>query len=355
MMNTFGNIYRLTSFGESHGAAMGGVIDGLPAGVVFNLEEIQRQLDRRKPGSSPLVTPRKEADRVQLLSGIMGYDMEVQEIVPLTDDCTYGIALGTSVGFMIANTDARGKDYGELRHLYRPSHADYAWDQRYKGVRDWRGGGRSSGRETVSRVVAGAFARQLLEGEGIEISSRIASINGLENPGEEDVARIVTAARNDADSVGGVIECRISGLEAGVGEPVFGKLQMMLGGAMFSIGGVKGFEYGMGFAGVQRRGSEVVDEFYAGPDGRVRTRTNNSGGIQGGISNGEDITFRVAAKPTPSLSRELRTVNDRGEDAVVVTHGRHDPAILLRMPVVVESMAAMVLVDAMMMRKADFK
>lgn len=351
-MNTFGNRYRLTSFGESHGPAMGGVIDGLPSGYVFNFEEIQEQLNRRRPGQSVLTTARNEGDRLQILSGIMGFDPDADDIVPLTADCKFGISLGTPVGFMIANSDSHSSDYDELRHVFRPSHADYAWHMRY-GVRDWRGGGRSSGRETVSRVVAGAFARQILAQREYEITSKIESINGVHNPTESQIAAIVLQARNEADSVGGVVECRIKGIPPGVGEPTFGKLQQMLASAMLSIGAVKGFEYGMGFEGVQHRGSEVVDEFRINSNGYVCTTSNHSGGIQGGLSNGQDIVFRVAVKPTPSLARELKTVNDALEETELTTRGRHDPSILMRVPVVVESMAAMVILDALLMRNAN--
>ena len=252
----------------------------------------------------------------------------------------------------MANTDARSADYDSLRHVYRPSHADYAWDARYGGIRDWRGGGRSSGRETLSRVFAGALAVQWLGGRGIGISSVVSAVGSVACPDEKELADEVMRARRDADSVGGIIECRVTGMPAGVGEPVFGKLQQMLASAMLSIGAVKGFDYGMGFDGVCSRGSEMADEMERLPDGTIRTLTNHSGGIQGGISNGEDISFRVAVKPTPTIAKPLRTVSDRGENVMLEAHGRHDPSILLRIPVVVESMCAMVLMDAMLMRQA---
>lgn len=347
-MNTFGNTYRLTTFGESHGRAMGGIIDGLPAGVKIDLVTLQAQVDRRRPGQSRLTTQRSEADRVQILSGVMalGADGQLEALKP---DSQKGIALGTPIGFMIENSDQHSADYDALRHVCRPSHADYAWNQRYGGIRDWRGGGRSSGRETVSRVVGGAIARQLLEAQGITITSRIASIGAKENPTEDDIKRIVEAAKNEQDSVGGVVECTVSGLQAGVGNPVFAKLQQMLAGAMLSIGAVKGFEYGMGFEGVGSRGSEVADEFCVTADGKVATRTNYSGGIQGGISNGQPIVMRVAVKPTPTISRPLQAVDDQGQEVTLTARGRHDPSILLRVPVVIESMAAMTILDAMLM------
>lgn len=351
-MNTFGNIYRLTSFGESHGPAVGGVVDGLPSGTVIDLGAVQRWLDRRRPGVSELTTSRSEADRVQVLSGLMAYDKDSGELSPLASDTDVAVALGTPVGFMVANTDARSADYDSLRHVYRPSHADYAWDARYGGIRDWRGGGRSSGRETLSRVFAGALAVQWLGGRGIGISSVVSAVGSVACPDEKELADEVMRARRDADSVGGIIECRVTGMPAGVGEPVFGKLQQMLASAMLSIGAVKGFDYGMGFDGVCRRGSEMADEMERLPDGTIRTLTNHSGGIQGGISNGEDICFRVAVKPTPTIAKPLRTVSDRGENVMLEAHGRHDPSILLRIPVVVESMCAMVLMDAMLMRQA---
>lgn len=351
-MNTFGNIYRLTSFGESHGPAVGGVVDGLPSGTVIDLGAVQRWLDRRRPGVSELTTSRSEADRVQVLSGLMAYDKDSGELSPLASDTDVAVALGTPVGFMVANTDARSADYDSLRHVYRPSHADYAWDARYGGIRDWRGGGRSSGRETLSRVFAGALAVQWLGGRGIGISSVVSAVGSVACPDEKELADEVMRARRDADSVGGIIECRVTGMPAGVGEPVFGKLQQMLASAMLSIGAVKGFDYGMGFDGVCSRGSEMVDEMERLPDGTIRTLTNHSGGIQGGISNGEDISFRVAVKPTPTIAKPLRTVSDRGENVMLEAHGRHDPSILLRIPVVVESMCAMVLMDAMLMRQA---
>ena len=351
-MNTFGNIYRLTSFGESHGPAVGGVVDGLPSGTVIDLGAVQRWLDRRRPGVSELTTSRSEADRVQVLSGLMAYDKDSGELSPLASDTDVAVALGTPVGFMVANTDARSADYDSLRHVYRPSHADYAWDARYGGIRDWRGGGRSSGRETLSRVFAGALAVQWLGGRGIGISSVVSAVGSVACPDEKELADEVMRARRDADSVGGIVECRVTGMPAGVGEPVFGKLQQMLASAMLSIGAVKGFDYGMGFDGVCSRGSEMADEMERLPDGTIRTLTNHSGGIQGGISNGEDISFRVAVKPTPTIAKPLRTVSDRGENVMLEAHGRHDPSILLRIPVVVESMCAMVLMDAMLMRQA---
>ena len=351
-MNTFGNIYRLTSFGESHGPAMGGVIDGIPSGSVFDMRLLRDEIARRRPGASALTTSRNEADEIRFLSGLMEYDVESGEMSPLADSSPHVVALGTPVGFVVENTDARSGDYEAMRHVYRPSHADFAWEARY-GIRDWRGGGRSSGRETVSRVVAGAFAKQILTARGIEITSHIYSLGGVESPSEEAVARIISEARGDADSVGGIVGCTISGMPVGVGEPVFGKLQQMLAGAILSIGGVKGFEYGMGFAGAAMKGSEAADEFMLAPDGSVSTATNHSGGIQGGISNGMDIVFRAAVKPTPTIARPLRTVDDTGKETIITATGRHDPSIVLRVRPVVEAMAAMVVLDALLLRGKD--
>lgn len=352
-MNTIGNIFRLTSFGESHGPALGGVIDGLPAGELFSSQRINDMLARRAPGRSALTTQRREPDRVQFLSGLMGWDAEAGHAVPLTPEAETLVALGTPVGFMIPNSDQRSTDYDRLRHLYRPSHADYAWDCRY-GIRDWRGGGRSSGRETISRVVAGAFAMQLLERKGVTIASRISSIGGIANPSPEQIEATVTAARADHDSVGGTVTCTVTGLPVGIGEPTFGKLQQMLAGAIMSIGAVKGFEYGMGFEGVEKRGSEVADSVVVDPDGTPTFPANHSGGIQGGISNGAPIVFRVAVKPTPTIAQPLHGLTDSGEEVEFTPHGRHDPCILLRVLPVVEAMAAITLADAWLMRHTGF-
>lgn len=352
-MNTFGNIYRLTSFGESHGPAVGGVIDGLPAGVILDLGQVQDELNRRRPGQSTLVSSRNEADCVRFLSGLMAYDSETEGIYPLLPDTKIAIALGTPIGFMVENRGMQSRDYEPLKNLFRPSHADFAWDARYC-IRDWRGGGRASGRETIARVVSGAIARQLLVARGVTVESRISQIGSICNPTTEQIAQTVSEVKANADSVGGVIECTVSGLPAGIGEPTFGKLQQLLASAMLSIGAVKGFDYGMGFNGVGACGSEVADEIFKLDDGTVFTATNHSGGIQGGISNGMDINFRVAVKPTPSIAKPLHTIDSSGNKAIVETHGRHDPSILLRIPVVVEAMASMVILDAMLMRSVSW-
>lgn len=348
-MNTFGRLYRLTSFGESHGPAIGGVIDGLPAGSIVSLAAVQTMLERRRPGQSTLTTARREADRVRFFSGLMAYDADSKDLAPLTPDTDRAVALGTPIGFIVENADHRSADYDRLKNVYRPSHADYAWQQRY-GLRDWRGGGRSSGRETISRVVAGALAMQMLDLSGISISSRIAALGDLTDPAKEQIEQAVADAKADADSLGGIVECTIAGVPAGVGEPVFGKLQQSLASAMLSIGAVKGFDYGMGFRGVCTRGSSVADEFISSPEGKITTSTNHSGGIQGGISNGMDINFRVAVKPTPTIARPLQTVDAEGNPTVLEAHGRHDPCILMRVPVVIEAMAAIALYDAMLQR-----
>ena len=289
-MNTFGNIFRLTSFGESHGEAIGGVIDGCPAGIVVDMDFIQNELNRRKPGQSKLTTARKEADEVEFLSGI--YE---------------GQTTGTPIGFIVRNINSHSSDYNNLKDVYRPSHADYTYQQKY-GIRDHRGGGRSSARETIARVVAGAFAKLALKKQGVEIiayTSQAGPIhlnksykeldlstiesNPVRCPDKEkaqEMTELIETIKKEGDTIGGVITCVCKGVPAGLGEPVFGKLHAALGNAMLSINAVKGFEYGMGFEGVQYRGSEMNDVFYRKPDGKIGTKTNHSGGIQGGISNG---------------------------------------------------------------------
>ncbi|MBD5225023.1 MAG: chorismate synthase [Bacteroidales bacterium] len=350
-MNTFGNIFRLTTFGESHAPALGGVIDGLPPGSVFSLEAVASMLARRAPGTSMLTTQRKEPDRVEFLSGLMTYDPVTGDLSALTQESDTVISLGTPVGFVIRNSDARSKDYNDLRHICRPSHADYAWNCRF-GIRDWRGGGRSSGRETVSRVVGGAFAFQSLAAMGISIDTRISSIAGYDEPSDSDIARIINNARMNCDSVGGFVSCSVSGLFPGVGDPVFGKLEQMLSGAILSIGAVKGIEFGMGFEGCRRFGSEVSDRFDTDDEGTPVCPENYSGGIQGGISNGMPVTFSIAVKPTPTIARPLKCIDDKGEKVEYTPVGRHDPCILLRILPVIEAMAAMTVYDAVLMRYA---
>lgn len=330
-MNTFGNIYRLTSFGESHGPAIGGIIDGVPAGVRLNLEEIQKEVDRRRPGQSALTTARNEADRVEFLSGIFD-----------------GLTIGTPVGFLIRNTDARSKDYASVEHVFRPGHADYTYNAKY-GVRDYRGGGRSSARETATRVVAGALARQILETIGIKVVAWVESVGDSD---AEHIEEAIREARHNLDSLGGIVAGRIVGVPAGLGEPVFGKLQAMLASAMMSINAAKGFEYGLGFEHARLKGSETIDEFRY-RNGKISAPDNYSGGIQGGISNGEPITFRVAFKPVASLARPVRTVDDAGNEVVLELKGRHDPCVVPRAVPIVEAMACMVMLDAVLMNRSS--
>lgn len=330
-MNTFGTLFRLTDFGESHGAAIGGVVDGMPSGVEVDFEAIDAFLARRRPGGK-LVSPRNEADKVRFLSGIFE-----------------GRTLGTPIAFIIENTDQRSKDYGALRNTYRPNHADYTYDAKY-GIRDYRGGGRASARETAVRVVGGALALQVLRAYGISVeaySLQIGSVEIHDPSGMAAAEEAILSARAERDTLGGIVGCSIKGVPAGVGEPVFGKLQAMLAAAMMSINAAKGFDYGDGFAAAGMRGSESVDTFYA-EEGRVRTRSNHSGGIQGGISNGEDITFRVAFKPIATMPRPLATVADTLESIELTVGGRHDVCVVPRAVPVVEAMAAMTILDALM-------
>lgn len=331
-MNQFGKIFRLTAFGESHGPAIGGVIDGVPAGMRIDIGAVQAQLDRRRPGQSVFTTARNEADRVEFLSGFLD-----------------GITLGTPIGFIIRNTDHRSVDYSAMAEIYRPNHADYTYEAKY-GIREVRGGGRASARATASFVVAGAIARQALETLGIEIFSEVKSVGGVSGSiGELEAA--IAAAKCDGDSVGGVVECTVSGVSAGLGEPLGDKLQAKLAQAMLSINAVKGFEYGDGFAAANMHGSDAADEFYYDTEGVVRTRTNHSGGIQGGISNGEDIVFRVAFKPVPTIAKTLKTVDRKGAEVELAAKGRHDPCVVFRAMPIVEAMAAMVIFDAVLLNR----
>ncbi len=352
-MNSFGQRFRLTSFGESHGPAVGGVIDGMEPGIAIDLEAVQRELDRRRPGQSVVTTARDEKDRVEVLSGMFE-----------------GKTTGTPIGFIVRNGDHHSSDYDNLRQVYRPSHADFTYQTKY-GIRDHRGGGRSSARETISRVVAGAFARQALELRGISIAayaSQIGTIslatpyqeldlslvesNMVRCPDPEVAARmleLVKKVKADGDTVGGVVTCVVRGVPAGVGDPVFDKLHARLAYAMMSINAAKGFEYGMGFDGAAKRGTEVLDTWVPGADAaHPRTLTNFSGGIQGGISNGEDIYMRVAFKPVATLLRDVETVDIHGNKAVVHARGRHDPCVIPRAVPIVEAMAAMTIYDSLL-------
>lgn len=355
MKNSFGNIFRLTSFGESHGAAIGGIIDGMPAGIAIDLDAVQRELDRRRPGQSAIVTARNEKDRVRILSGIFE-----------------GVTTGTSIGFIIENENQHSADYGNIKDAFRPSHADYTYTTKY-GLRDYRGGGRSSARETAARVVAGAFARQALAQLGIDLyayTSQVGEIalsrdyrlysrdaidtNAVRCPDAAKAAemeQLIKQVKGKGDTIGGIITGVITGVPVGLGEPVFGKLHAMLGAAMLSINAVKGFEYGDGFDFATRRGSEVNDAFVTDDAGHVSTATNHSGGIQGGISNGEDIIFRVAFKPVATLLRDVNTIDKDGNSITLKARGRHDPCVLPRAVPIVEAMAAMVILDAYLLNK----
>lgn len=355
MKNSFGNIFRLTSFGESHGAAIGGVIDGMPAGIAIDLDAVQLELDRRRPGQSAIVTARNEKDRVRILSGIFE-----------------GVTTGTSIGFIIENENQHSADYGNIKDAFRPSHADYTYTTKY-GLRDYRGGGRSSARETAARVVAGAFARQALAQLGIDLyayTSQVGEIalsrdyrlysrdaidtNAVRCPDAAKAAemeQLIKQVKGEGDTIGGIITGVITGVPVGLGEPVFGKLHAMLGAAMLSINAVKGFEYGDGFDFATRRGSEVNDAFVTDDAGHVSTATNHSGGIQGGISNGEDIIFRVAFKPVATLLRDVNTIDKDGNSITLKARGRHDPCVLPRAVPIVEAMAAMVILDAYLLNK----
>ncbi|HDQ07899.1 MAG TPA: chorismate synthase [Methanoculleus sp.] len=320
-MNTFGYYFRSTTFGESHGKALGVVVDGCPPGISFSEADVQPYLDRRRPGTSDLTSPRREEDRVDILSGVFE-----------------GLTTGTPVAMIVSNTDVRSGDYANLRDRFRPGHADLVYQQKY-GIRDFRGGGRSSGRETVARVMAGALAARLLAECGIAVSSRIVSVHGNTDPDWfEDEIR---AAKGAGNSVGGVAEVRVAGCPPGIGDPVFGKLDAALAAAMMSIGSVKGVEIGDGFAAADRFGSENNDAI--GPDGYL---TNHAGGIAGGISTGEEIVVRIAVKPTPSIALPQSTIDAAGRPVVLSVAGRHDPCIVPRILVVAECMAALVLADA---------
>ncbi|MCC8358692.1 chorismate synthase [Salinimicrobium sediminilitoris] len=349
--NSFGKLFRLTTFGESHGEAIGGIIDGCPAGLTIDLEKIQQEMDRRKPGQSAIVTQRKEPDSVKFLSGIFE-----------------GKTTGTPIGFTIENSNQKSNDYSHIKDVYRPSHADYTYDQKY-GNRDYRGGGRSSARETACRVAAGAIAKQLLQ--DIKITAYTSSVGGIQLqkkfqelelseieknpvrcPDSETAKRMETyikEIRSQGDTVGGVVECVISNVPKGLGEPVFDKLHAAMGAAMLSINAVKGFEYGSGFAGSAMKGSEHNDLFE--PDGS--TISNFSGGIQGGISNGMDIVFRVAFKPVATIMQKQKTINAEGQEVEMKGKGRHDPCVVPRAIPIVEAMAALVLADYYLLNRTS--
>ena len=335
-MNTIGKLLTLTTFGESHGPAMGGVLDGMPAGVSIDLDELQRFVDRRRTGQSLGSSARDEQDRVEVLSGIY-----------------QGKTLGTPIGFIIRNTDVRSTDYEDISRCYRPNHGDYTWKKKY-GIRDPRGGGRASARETVARVVAGGIALQALNTLGITVTTQITQVGQCRDAEscvshQEEVQRAVA----EGDTLGGVIGCTVKGVPAGLGEPLFGKLHAQLAAAMMSIPSVHGFEYGDGFDMANRRGSEVMDLFEKRDDGTIGTKTNHSGGIQGGISNGEDITMRIAFKPVPTLMRDVPTVDREGNPVTLHPRGRHDTCVLKRALPIVEAMAALVILDNHLIKKTN--
>ena len=347
--NTIGKLFKLTTFGESHGEALGGIIEGCPSGIKLDFDAINLEMSRRKPGQSSIVTQRKEEDNVQFMSGIFE-----------------GTTTGTSIGFLIPNTDQKSQDYSDIKNTYRPSHADYVYEKKY-GIRDYRGGGRSSARETASRVVAGAIAKQIIP--SIKINAFVSSIgdiylnkpyqdldfskiesNIVRCPDSETAIKmeqLIRETKKDGDTVGGTITCVIQNVPIGLGEPVFDKLHADLGKAMLSINAVKGFEYGSGFCGAQMKGSEHNDLY--NPDGT--TKTNLSGGIQGGISNGMDIYFRIAFKPVATLIQKQEVLDNQGNIVELQGKGRHDPCVLPRAVPIVEAMAAMVLADFYLINK----
>ena len=357
-MNTFGKNFTLTTFGESHGAAIGGVVDGMPAGIDIDLEFIQSELNRRRPGQSAITTSRQEADRVELLSGVFE-----------------GKSTGCPIGFIVRNENQHSQDYENMRTLFRPSHADFTYYSKY-GIRDHRGGGRSSARITISRVVAGALAKLVLRQLGVTIqayTSQVGDIaldrdysqydlslteqNAVRCPDPEKAAemeRLIAEVKAEGDTIGGVITCIIKGCPVGLGEPEFGKLHAELGAAMLGINAVKGFEYGDGFDFATKRGSEVNDRFVRSDDGTITTATNHSGGIQGGISNGEDIYFRVAFKPVATLLQPQQTVDLESNETTLTARGRHDPCVLPRAVPVVEAMAAITILDLFLSMKKPF-
>lgn len=350
MGSTFGHLFRITTFGESHGGGVGVVIDGCPPRVEISEADIQTELDRRRPGQSHIVTPRKEEDRCEILSGVMD-----------------GKTLGTPIALLVRNKDARSQDYDEMAVKYRPSHADATYDAKY-GIRNWRGGGRSSARETIGRVAAGAIAKKILhQVAGVEIIGyvkRIKDLEGAVDPNtvtmeqvESNIVRcpdhecaermieLIEQTGRSGDSIGGVVECVARAVPKGLGEPVFDKLEADLAKAVMSLPASKGFEIGSGFAGTLLTGFQHNDEFYIDDQGEIRTVTNRSGGIQGGISNGENIILRVAFKPTATIRKEQRTVTTDGEETVLAAKGRHDPCVLPRAVPMVEAMVALVLCD----------
>ncbi len=354
-MNSYGTLFKISTFGESHGPAIGVIIDGCPAGLQIDEVFIQSELSRRKPGQSKITTQRKEDDTFKVLSGVFE-----------------GQSTGAPIALVIENQDQRSKDYSHIQNTFRPSHADYTYETKY-GVRDYRGGGRSSARETAARVAAGAIAKLLLKKSGIDINAFVSQVGDLKSPPytqldlsktEDNIVRcpdsataekmiaLIDQVRLDRDTIGGVVTCVIKNSPVGLGEPVFDKLHAELGKAMLSINAVKGFEYGSGFAGVELRGSQHNDEF-VNEGGRIRTKTNHSGGIQGGISNGEDIYFNVAFKPVATIMQDQQSVDKEGNETTVSGKGRHDPCVVPRAVPIVEAMAALVLADFLLRSKVS--
>ncbi|HCN29087.1 MAG TPA: chorismate synthase [Verrucomicrobiales bacterium] len=356
MSSSFGTLFRISTWGESHGPGVGVVVDGCPPRIPLTEADLQHELDRRRPGQSKIVTPRKEDDKAEILSGVLD-----------------GQTLGTPIGILVRNTDQRPSAYTEMQQAYRPSHADYTYDAKY-GIRAVSGGGRSSARETIGRVAGGAIARKVLQHSlpGYECLAYVKTVRDLtaavparlsaeviesnivrtcDPAAAEQMIALIEAMRSEGNSIGGVIECVVRGVPAGLGAPVFDKLEADLAKAMMSLPATKGFEIGSGFAGTQMTGLEHNDEFYM-DEGRVRTRTNRSGGIQGGISNGEDIVFRVAFKPTATVLREQKTVTNTGEDTTLSARGRHDPCVLPRAVPMIEAMTHLVLADHLLRQRA---
>ncbi len=358
MGSTFGHIFRITTFGESHGGGVGVVIDGCPPKLEITPEEIQKDLDRRKPGQSKITTPRKETDTCEIISGVF-----------------QGKTTGTPIAILVRNKDARSQDYDEISQKYRPSHADATYDAKY-GIRNWQGGGRSSARETIGRVAAGVIAKKILQQTaGVEIVAYVKRIKDLEatvDPNtvtleqvESNIVRcpdaqsaekmieLIDSIRQEKDSLGGVVECVARNVPKGLGDPVFDKLEAELAKAIMSLPATKGFEIGSGFAGTLLTGSQHNDEFYTDDDGNIRTATNRSGGIQGGISNGENIIMKAAFKPTATIGKEQRTVSKAGEETTLAAKGRHDPCVLPRAVPMVEAMVALVLCDRLLCQRAQ--
>ncbi|MCW3076652.1 MAG: aroC [Bacteroidetes bacterium] len=356
--NSFGTLFKLTTFGESHGAGIGGIIDGCPAGLKIDQDFIQSELARRKPGQSHITTQRKEDDTLEFLSGIFE-----------------GFSTGTPIAFIVRNEDQKPKDYSHLKDNYRPSHADFTYDQKY-GIRDYRGGGRSSARETIARVVAGAIAKLLLKEKNITVEAFVKQVGKIKlhkNHNELDLSKTdsnivrcpdqniandmishIEEIKKQGDTVGGIIQCVIKNSPVGLGEPVFDKLNAALGNAMLGINAVKGFEIGSGFDCVNYKGSELNDIFLPGTSiGNVSTQTNNSGGIQGGISNGMPIYFNIAFKPVATIMQKQQSVNNKGEEITLEAKGRHDPCVLPRAVPIVESMAALVMADFLLLSRSN--